>query len=225
MRTELLPEPTPRKAIDADWSGKKKGLIGAAVGLVAIGAVTLGVWAFQRARPLPMPRTTEQAIAVLKSDKFDRLSNARKEQISSEARRLLADLPDDQRRELFRDDESRDAMRNLMEASFEEASRKYARGEDLDAIRRGMGFPGGPGMGRPPGTRGDRPPGDGARPDRGDRPEPTPEERAQRMAQFQQRMANYFNSGSAQSSALRQEFFKRMRAEREAGGTPPRPRN
>lgn len=231
MRTELMPGKPTRLAIDADWSGRKKALVGAAAGLAAVGAVALGVWAFQAARPLPMPRTSEQAIAVLKSAKFERLPSARKVQITAEARRLLGDLPPEQRRELFRDEDNRDAMRNLMEASFEETARRYARGEDLDAIRRDMGLPGGPGMRGPrdgqPRDRGDAPPADGARPpgDGGDGGGMTDEQReaqrAERMARFQERLANFFNTGSAQSGALRQEMFKRMRAEREASGQRP----
>ena len=233
MRTELLQESTVRKAIDADWSGKKKAAVAGGASVFAIGALALGVWAFQAARPLSIPETTDQAIAVLSSAKFDRLPSDRKAQITAAARGLLADLPDDQRRELFRDEDNRDAMRTLMEASMEDMSRRYARGEELDEIRRGMGFGGGRPGGGAGGRRGGGPPGSDNPRDNQRTPddELTPEQqqereqrRADRMAQFQQRIAEAFNAGSAQSAALRGEMFKRMRAEREASGEPQRRR-
>ncbi len=230
MRTELLQESTVRKSIDADWSGKKKAAVAGGVSVLGIGAIALGVWAFQATRPLSIPETTDEAIAVLSSAKFDRLPSDRKAQVTAAARGLLADLPDDQRRALFRDEENRDAMRNLMEATMDDMSRRYARGEELDEIRRGMGFgggrPGGATRGRPgtarPGSDAQRTPDEQLTPEQQQERE---QRRAERMAQFQQRIAEAFNAGSAQTAALRGEMFKRMRAEREASGQPQRRRD
>lgn len=141
-----------------EWTPKRKKIAAVALCLVSFCGLGLGAWVMIRMQPPTLPQTAEEAMAVMKSAKFDRLDPSQKEEYENEANKLMANLPWEQRRELFKED--RETMEKLMERNFEEMAKKFARGEQPE-------FPFG-------GPRGDRPGGDrpqGDRPDRGPRPD------------------------------------------------------
>ena len=206
-----------RNAFDANWSRHRRLIVGAGAVVVTIAALVFGIWATSALRPLHLPTTAKEAVAVMNSPKFDKLDRERRLQYADAAARLLRDVPDDQRREMFHDEDTRRAMMEAMRERMDDAALRLAMGEPLeDVMPDGMPF----GRGRPGGPPGG-PPRDGARDD-AQRPEPTPEQReqwAQRRAQGAQRMmahfANALQTGNAQRMALRMEMFQRMRQTRE----------
>lgn len=211
-----------RRPIDAGWSKRRKTLVGVAAGAVAVIALGAGVWLLLDRRPPPLPTTMTEAVAVLNSPKFERLSPERRNQYTAEARRLLNELPEEERRAMRGDEDTRDAMRALFQQTFEEVVLRYARGEDMEDVRNDMGLPG-RGMrpgGRPGGDRngeGRNGGGGEGRPggERGDGERPSREDRAARM---RSRMANFFQEGNAQLGALRGAMMRQMRQQQEQSG-------
>lgn len=215
-----------RRALDADWSKHKKLAVGIGAGVLALAAIGGGVWAYVSSLPPGLPKTAEQAVATIQSAKFERLDPDRKEQILAESRRLMRDMSWEERRELLGDDEARMA---LMEANMDEAARRLARGEGMGDMWRGM-----MGGGRPGGEEGREELTEEERQRRAEewerrrqemeaeRASMTDEERLaaqkEREAAMRERMSSQFQSGNAQNTGLRGEFFKRMRAMREQGG-------
>jgi len=186
-----------RQTIDAKWSPKtKKTVIGLSV-LVTVGAITGGIWAASAFATPGMPSTAQEALAVLGTPRFERMSADRRSAYAEEAGRLLRELPEEDRRAMFRDEDQRDAMRAMMEQRMADMARAVARGEtpDFAAMFGGM---------RPP--RGDN----AERRQR--REEMTDEEREQRRADMQDRMrdrmSETFKSGNAQNSELMGEMFR-----------------
>lgn len=141
-----------------EWTPKRKKIAAVAFCLFSLCGLSLGAWVMIRMQPPGLPQTAEEAMAVMKSAKFDQLDSLQKEEYLNEANKLMANIPWEERRELFQND--RESMEKLMERNMEEMAKKFARGEQPQ-------FPFG-------GPRGDRPPGDrppGERPDRGNRPD------------------------------------------------------
>lgn len=137
------------------------------------------------------------------------MDEQRRRQYISEAGRLLREMPEDARRELMTDLENREALRDIRQETFDEMARQFARTGEFQ-MPWGQGAP-----------RGRRPSGEDGR---GERSELTEEERDQRRRERQDQMRNRiseaFESGNAQSTALRGEFFKRMRESGQFGGRP-----
>ncbi len=186
-----------RQTIDAKWSPKtKKIVIGACVAVV-VGAISGGIWAASAFSTPGLPSTAQEALAVLGTPKFERMSADRRSAYAEEAGRLLRELPEEDRRAMFRDEEQRDAMRAMMEQRMADIAKTIARGEtpDFAAMFGGM---------RPP-----RNP-DGERRQR--REEMTDEERDQRRAEMQERMreriTDSYKSGNAQNAELMGEMFR-----------------
>lgn len=211
----------PRRPIDASWSPKKKKLVGAGAGAVALVALAGGAWAYISGRPPALPTTPEQALAVMASSKFDSLDKARRSQYIAEAQRLMRGMTPEQRRALMQDEKNREAMREMREEMMDEMARRIARGEQIESPFGGMGF-GGPRGERPPG---ERPPGerrpDGERPQRDPNAQPTPEQQArmeERRQQMEARFAQAISTGNAQSFGLRAEMMRSMMRMREQGG-------
>ncbi|MEL7474104.1 MAG: hypothetical protein AAGK04_12370 [Planctomycetota bacterium] len=212
-----------RQSIDANWSKRTKALVGAGAGAAALVALAAGVWFFLDRQPPALPKTAQEAMAVMTSAKFERLPDERRRQYAAEARRLIGDLPEEERRAFRQDDESRDAMRAMFREMMDDAVLRYARGEDLEGM-----FPGrGPGRGRPGGGGGDARSRDGTNGRDGGRGgeggrRPGGREGGRggdpdaRQARMRERLSNYFNEGNAQMGSLRGEMFKRRAAEREA---------
>ncbi len=196
-----------RAPIDARWSPRKRKIVAAACALSAGGALAGGADAAWYHAPPGMPRTAQEAVAVLESGRFERMDASRRQQYAEEAGRLLRDLPDEQRRALFQDEETREALRALWEERMAYIVRRFARGEEIER-------PGAPGPGGPR-AQGPRP----------DFQNLTDEERAamrERMrAEARNRMNEQFSSGNAQTGGLQGEMFKRMAAQGGFGGRGP----
>lgn len=196
-----------RRPIDASWSPAKKRAVAIACVAVAAGAVGAGAWGMMRDSTPKLPTTAKQALATVSSAQFARLDAGRKQQYLTESWRLIRELPEEQRREFMRDEKNREMFRALMEEQFDDMAKRFARGESMQDMWRGMGPPGG--------QRPERPP-------EGQRPQLTEEERAQRAEEFRnrmnERMAKAVQSGNAQSGGLRGEMMKRGGGGRGAGG-------
>ena len=184
-----------RQTIDARWSTKTKRLVTSAAIVITLGAITGCIWAASAFSTPGLPKTAEEALAVLGSAKFERMSNDRKSAYADEAGRLFRELPEEDRRDMFRDQEQRDAMRALMEQRMHDMARSIARGETPDFAA----------------MWGNRPRRNDADRQR-QREEMTDEERAERRAnrqeQMRERMNEQFTSGNAQTGALMGEMFK-----------------
>lgn len=191
-----------RRPLDAGWSKRKKTIVGSSCAAGAIAALSIGAWAMSASTPPPLPRSAQEAIAVLSSDRFERMDADRRRQYAAEAQRLLASMSPEERREMMRDVENREAMRALGEELFDDAARRFARGEEMPQPFWGGGV-----------RRTDREgPPVRMRDENAERP--TPEQIAEMREQMRQRMeerlAEQFRSGNAQSAGLRAEMFKRM---------------
>ncbi len=141
-----------------EWTPKRKKIAAVAFCLFSLCGLGLGAWLMIRMQPPGLPQTAEEAMAVMKSAKFEQLDTLQKEEYLNEANKLMASMPWEERRELFQND--RETMEKLMERNMEEMAKKFARGEQPE-------FPFG-------GPRGDRPQGErptGERPERGPRPD------------------------------------------------------
>lgn len=204
-RIELSETAATRRTIDASWSPRKKMLIGTLFAGVALGTLGVGGFFAWQLRPVGLPSSAEQAISTISSGRVERLDEQRRRQYLAEAGRLLRELPDEQRREMMSNVDNREALMDIRQEFFDDMIRKYARGEGFD-------MPWGRGGGRP---RGNRPQG-------GEREELSDEERdarrRERAEQMRNRLTEAFESGNAQSTALRGEFFKRIRQEGGFGG-------
>lgn len=151
-----------------DWTQKQRKIAAIAGCCMCFGLLAAAVWFAMWMQPPGLPTTADEAIKVMNSSKFERLDEQRKDEYTEAAMALFANLPPDQRRDLFRNEESREQMRKAFERQMEEGLRKWAKGDQQSPFS-GMpwGGPGGPGGGgpRPDGERGDRPQRDPNNPD------------------------------------------------------------
>lgn len=202
-----------RRPIDAGWNKRRKIVVGAVSGCLAVAAAAGGLMVWSAMTPPPLPRSAEEAMRVLASDRFDRLEPERREAYVTEASRLLQDLPADQRRAFFQElpEEHRQGMRVLMEERMDDLARRIARGEVdpsdpetmremFGGMRRGEGG-GRPGGGDGGGDRGGWRGGDG-----------------NWQARISDRLSQQVQSGSAQRTGLRTEMFRAMREARGGAG-------
>lgn len=191
-----------RRAIDADWSARKKALVGVSAAAVAACAIGGSAWAYMRTRTPSLPTTINQAMAVLASDKLDRMAPERRAQYTEEARRILWSLTDEERRKLFEDEKSREALRAIREQTMDDLAYRIARGEQVDWSQFG-----------PPRREMTDEERQRMREEWQRMQNATPEERAARMEEMRNRMANEMRqqlaTGNAQSGALRGEMMGR----------------
>lgn len=225
------PAAPARKAIDANWSPRKKKLVaGLCIGFGSV-AVAAGSYFAWTHRPVSLPKTREEAMKVMASDRYKNLDEERKRQYAVVAAELFKDIPREEMRTYFQDESTREALFAMREQAMDEMILKLARGEPVEDMRMGWrpGGPGGPGGGGPGGQRpdgqrpeGERGPGGPGGPGGGG--EMTEEQRQQRRAEMTQRIrdriGNSVNDGNAQMNGLRSEFMSRMRAQMEQGGRP-----
>ena len=204
-----------RKAVDADWSKARKLVVGSLFSLLALGAVGAGIYFAWDNRPIKLPRSADEAITVINSGRLDRLSEDRQRQYFAEASNLMRDIPEEERRDYFRSEENRDAMRQVMMEQMDNTMREIARGNiTMDDWRSQMaerfGNRGPRGQRGERDERGDRP--EGERPER-DRPEGEEGERPSR-ADRQQAMTNRvqgaFQNGDGQRMGLMMAFRQKM---------------
>lgn len=191
-----------RQAIDADWSSKKKAIVGVAAACVATVAIGGSAWAYMQMRTPSLPRNINQALAVMSSGKLDSMAPERRAQYSEEARRILWSLSDEERRKLFEDDKNREALRALREQAFDDMAYRVARGEQVDWSQFG-----------PPRREMTDEERQRMREEWQRMAAATPEERAARMEEMRNRAADQMRqqlaTGNAQSGALRGEMMGR----------------
>ena len=200
-----------RKAVDADWTKARKIAVGSVATLLAVCALGAGIYFAWENRPVRLPKTAAEAVSVINSGRVDRLSSDRKKQYFAEASRLMQDVPQEERRELFRDEASRDAMRQVMMEQMDNSMREIARGnvtfEEWAAQMREQWNNRRPPEGqRPP--EGERPAGappEGSPPAEGDRPS-----ESDRRQQMVSRMESGFQNGDGQRMGLMMAFRQRM---------------
>lgn len=205
-----------RRTVDADWSKRKRFAVGAAAAVLAIAAVSAGGYMAWRHRPVSLPTSAEEAIATINSGRVDRLAPDRQTQYYTEAARLLRDVPREQWREVFRE-EDREAIGRVFQEQMEQNLRQIARGEGMPE----MPMFGGPGGRRPPGDGDRRPTGGGPG---GERPAGDEASRADRRQRFASRLQQSFQNGDAQRNGLMGEFWMMMRARAEGEGSTVGPR-
>ncbi|MEC9372534.1 MAG: hypothetical protein VYC34_01765 [Planctomycetota bacterium] len=205
---EGIDDAPARKPIDASWSKRRRVIVGALSAVVAVAALSGAAYAFYMNSAPGLPTTADEALATINSARFDNLSEDRRRQYMAEAGRLFRDMDAEKRRQLFTDEQNREALRAMREEFFDEMARRFARGESM--------FPEGmqrPRRERPEGEEGQRPP----RPEGME--EMTPEQRREAMRnRINEGLNDQISSGNAQSGALRGEMFKRRGAGGPGGG-------
>lgn len=191
-----------RRAIDANWSSRKKAMVGVAAACVATVAIGGSAWAYTQMRTPSLPRNMDQALAVMSSGKLDKMAPERRAQYSEEARRILWSLSDEERRKLFEDEKNREALRALREQAFDDMAYRVARGEQIDWSQFG-----------PPRREMTDEERQRMREEFQRMAAATPEERAARMEEMRNRAADQMRqqlaTGNAQSGALRGEMMGR----------------
>jgi|GEM_PF-1555237 len=194
-----------RKAVDADWTKARKVAVGSVATLLAVCALGAGAYFAWDNRPVRLPKTASEAVAVINSGRVDRLSTDRKKQYFAEASRLMEDVPAEDRRDLFRDEESRDAMRQVMMEQMDTSMREIARGdvtfEEWAAQMRERWANRRPPEGQQRERDGERPEGEGEE----NRPS-----QADRQQQMVSRMESGFQNGDGQRMGLMMAFRQRM---------------
>lgn len=193
-----------RTPMDANWSARKKALVAGGSVLLAILAIGAGAWVTLAQRPPSMPTSAEEALAIMRTGAFERLDEERKSQYAAEARRLLGNLSDEERRALLEGEENRDALWDLRLQMMEERARRLARGENAEDLT----------MPRPSEEERQR---------MRERWENMSEEeraemRREMMDQARQRVTQEAESGNGQSSALIQEMRRSGQGRGGGGG-------
>lgn len=197
-----------RRPVDADWTKARKLAVGALAVALALSAIGAGGYFLWQNRPVRLPRTAAEAVAVINSGRVERLNEDRQRQYFDEAARLMRDVPEEDRRAMFRDEESREAMREVMMEQMDHSMREIARGnvtfeEWAQQMREQW--------------QNRRPPEGQRRPDgeqRAERPEGAPEDgrpsEAERRQQMMSRMEAGFQNGDGQRMGLMMAFRQRM---------------
>lgn len=197
-----------RKPVDADWTKAKRLAVGTLAVVLALSAVGAGGYFLWQNRPVRLPRTAAEAVSVINSGRVDRLNEDRQRQYFDEAARLMRDVPEEDRRAMFRDEKSREAMREVMMEQMDHSMREIARGnstfEEWAQQMRSQ-------------WQNRRPPDGQRRPDgeqRAERPEGAPEgerpSEADRRQQMLGRMESGFQNGDGQRMGLMMAFRQRM---------------
>ena len=199
-----------RKTVDADWSKARKIAVGSIAVLLAVGALGAGIYFAWDNRPITLPRDATEAIAVINSGRLDKLSEDRQRQYFAEASRLMQDIPEEERRDYFRDEDNRDAMRQVMMEQMDNSMREIARGNmTMQDWRTQMmeRF-------RNRGQRGER----GERQDRPERPEGERDQADRRQA-MSSRVQGAFQNGDGQRMGLMMAFRQRIGNAGRPGGS------
>jgi len=151
--------------------------------------------------PPPMPTTVEEATALLKSDRFQRLGAHEKRDYHDRIAELFGPLDRDQRRQLMRDHDLRDARRDMFRQMMVQRARAFALADE--AKREAMIAED---RARFEAMRERRP-----RPEQGERPERSEEQRAERGRERRDRIEDWVNNGNGQDWALIREYWQHIR--------------
>src|SRR5689334_21958656 len=100
---DALVKPAQRKAVDADWSPRRKKFTAVLAVVGAVGALTFGTWKAWSMMAPGLPTSASQAVAVINSSRFNNLDEVRKDQYLEEAGRLFREGTPEQRR-IWRED-------------------------------------------------------------------------------------------------------------------------
>lgn len=155
-RVEIGGDGGGRRPIDAGWSPAKKRAVGIGASVATVLLLTAGVVLMLSQRSVRLPRTADEAVAVLNSAGYERLPEERQRQIANEAARLLQTLEEEQVVALFEDDPdgARQMLRRIFEQRGQEVALKLAYGQEVDFrqmfgefrnLRGAFGGRGGPG--------------------------------------------------------------------------------
>ncbi len=224
------PAAPARRAIDANWSPRKKKIVGGlCIGLGVLAVSAGGVYAWGH-RPVSLPKTREEAMKVMASDRYKNLDEDRRRQYAVVAAELFKDASREEMRTMFEDEKTREVLFEMRQEQMDETILKVARGEPIPDWRTGWrpGGMGPGGLGGPGGPPRDGQRREGAEGGPGGGPgggEMTDEQRAQRRADMVNRINNRIgqaiNDGNAQMNGLRAEFMSRVRAQGGGPGGPP----
>lgn len=197
------------EAVDEARLRKRKRIVTSILAVVSVAVLGGGVYFAWLMTPPAMPTTAEEAMAVAKSMRFQRLSPDAKQPYYDVFREQFG-MNQELRRVWREDDELRDAARDMRRQMMEEFSKTYmlANHEERQAMMEGMpwgrprggegrseGGGEGRGAGGPGGERGGEGRGGGGMRDR-----------------ISDRLAN----GSAQGNAVMGEIVQSRRAQRES---------
>jgi len=172
--------------------------------LITVAVVALiggGLYAWYLMPPA-MPTTVEEATALLKSDRFQRLGAHEKRDYHDRIAELFGPLDRDQRRQLMRDNDLRDARRDMFRQMMVQRARAFALADE--AKREAMIAED---LARFEAMRGQRP----KRPEQGERPERSEEQRAERGRERRDRIEDWVNNGNGQDWALIREYWQHIR--------------
>lgn len=165
--------------------------------VVSAAAVGGGLWLRSGSAPLALPANADEAVAGLRSDAYGRMDDQRRRQYAFEAGKLLRErfeeMSEEERQAMREDEDLREALRAARDDMFEEMVRRAARGDGMERPQWG-----------PPGGR-QRPNPDEMTDEQREQMEERREAMRERIAD---QMRDMWDSGDAQSSGLRQEFFK-----------------
>ncbi|MCE9590594.1 MAG: hypothetical protein K8S99_08740 [Planctomycetes bacterium] len=216
------------KMADKPRRSFKRIIVGSLAVIIGLTVLCGGVYAWWLRTPPPMPTTIDESIALLKSPRFNRLTDDQKEPYVEQSMKLRESLSEEDRRSLmekFRGDP--ELRRAAGEAGMNEMAlraREFALADPtkkvqildqaiamMEMFRRGG-----------PTTRPDG--GAGGGPGGGDRPPMSDADRAkwqqERQNQFQSRRQQRIEHGNPQKQAYMAEFMKALRARRQQLGLP-----
>lgn len=201
-----------RKAIDADWTKRKKAAVAVGACLAAVVAAVAGVAVYRANAPVRLPRSADEAATVMASDRFDELPRDRQTQYANEAARLMQNLDESEVRTLFAEDPdaARAMVGRIFEARGREAMIARAYGEEVDFRAMFEGFRNLRGAmtgGRDWESMTDQ-----------ERRELMQERMAAMQERMQQEMAEQVNTGNPQDAAMRSAMRGRGRGMRGGGG-------
>lgn len=190
--------------IDVERLCRRKRIVMSVVMAGSIAVLAGGAYFAWLLTPPALPTTSEEAIAVAKSPRFQRLSKEAKQPYYDVIREQFG--MDRELRQVWREDEElRDAARDMFRQQMEAFSKAWmlAGPEQRAAMTAEMPWGGrGGGEGRPP--RGDNADGGGDRPRDG--------------GEMRNRMSDRIANGSAQGAAAMGEMIQARRQQREQQG-------
>ncbi len=179
-----------------------------------------GVYLTQRWKPPPMPATVEEAIVLMTSPGYQRLTQPQKQRYVERLSELAQAMPAQQRAEVFRkamrDESSRPAMREAMTSMMLEQARSFVAGDAATRQRLVDQALAAGAMMRRGGGGGPRPEGPG--PSNEDRParQGDPDRRAEMKQWIQDRIER----GNPQQQAYMFEYMRAVRQRREDSSHP-----
>ncbi len=226
-----------------NWTWEKR-LGVSLLALVAIGAVTGGIYYVWLNTPPPPPTTPQQALAVIGSVRFEHMPQYRKDEYLQQTTRLMETMTPEERQTFFKDtrqdENARKNMGQVMQQMMTQRAMQFAnaapeerltmidadidRMEAMRAMGGWAGRPGGPG-GAGTGTSGDAKPaseadGSGGKggPGRpGESPGGDDKSRAERIkGHISERIQN----GNPQVNSLMGEYFRAIHERRLQRGLP-----